>query len=60
MALAKRIKDMAINDPNMRSCDAANLSAALERIRGFLLPAPAEEEKEGGGVIFMPLRTDGE
>lgn len=60
IALAKRIRDMSINDPDMRSCDAANLSAALERIRGFLPPAPAEEEKEGGGVVFMPLRTDGE
>ena len=60
MALAKRIKEMAYNADEMRSCDAANLTAALERIKGFLPDAPADSEREGGGVVIMPSRDDGE
>lgn len=60
MALAKRIKEMAYNADEMRSCDAANLTAALERIKGFLPDASADSEREGGGVVIMPSRDDGE
>ncbi len=60
MALAIRIRDMSKQAPDLRSSDVANLSAALERIRAMLPDAAAEPDKEGGGVIIMPARDDGE